>query len=61
MVICVAVDCKSNSRQGKAGNKLETVMAHKNKTEISSCYNMSECIMLIALAKILAGKGYDFS
>ena len=31
MVICVAVDCKSDSRQGKA-RKSEIVMAYKNKT-----------------------------
>ena len=40
MVICVAVDCKSdNSRQGKAyvftyfqATKSETAMVHKNKS-----------------------------
>ena len=39
MVICVAVDCKKDSRQGKAkvfiifkGRKSETAMVHKNKT-----------------------------
>ena len=39
MVICVAVDCKSDTRQGRAyvfinfpkGRKSETTMAHKNK------------------------------
>ena len=38
-VVGVAVDCKSDSRQGKAkvfiiflGQKSETAMAHKNKT-----------------------------
>ena len=33
MVICVAVDCKSNSRQGRHKLKSETAMAHKNKTK----------------------------
>ena len=68
MVICVAVDCKSDSRQGKAKvlwisqeRKSETVMAHKVKTEISSRYNMSESIMLIASAKIPAEQRCDFS
>ena len=39
MVVGVAVDCKSDGRQGKAkyfiiflGRKSETAMAHKNKT-----------------------------
>ena len=33
MVICVAVDCKSDSRQGKAKvPKSKTAMTYKNKT-----------------------------
>ena len=47
MIFCVAVDCKSDSRQGKA--------------EISSQYNTPECVMLSTLAKIPAGKRCDFS
>ena len=43
------------------GQKSETAMVHKNKTEISSQYNLLECVMLIASAEILAGKRCDFS
>ena len=56
MVICVAVNCKSDSRQGKAyvfinfqGTKSETGMADKNKTHKYSvdttCQNVS-CLLL---------------
>ena len=69
MVICV-VDCKSNSRQGKTyifinfqGTKIcnREEMKKCRNVEISSPYNMLECVMFIASAKILAGKRCDFS
>ena len=42
--------------------KSETAMAHKNKMqEISIRYNMSEFVMLIALAEIPALNFLDFS
>ena len=53
MVFCVAVDFKSDSRQGNL--KQEELIKTKN-IEISSRYRMSECVVLIASAKIPAGK-----
>ena len=67
IVICVVVDCKSDSRQRKAKvfmNFPGTKTSNGSKkwlVEISSQYNMSECVMFIALAKIPAGKRCHFS
>ena len=73
MVICVAVDCNSDSRQGKAyvfinfqGTKSETGMADKNKTykNKKTCQNGS-CLLLrlkswLEKDMILAGRKSDF-
>ena len=36
-------------------------MTYINKTEVFSRHNMSECVMLIALAKFPAGERDNFS
>ena len=72
MVICMAVDCKSDSRPKflvglcfykflRDSNLKQQWLIKIKGRNIYSRYNMSECVRLITSAKIAGGKRCDFN